>query len=71
MADEEAGIQERFVFGSMWKTCALHVNIGCSLRSIIIQINNNESNNTFISLHQSFSSSSYLARGGKEEERGE
>ena len=54
MADEEAGIQERFVFGSMWKTCALHVNIGCSLRSIIIQINNNESNNTFISLHQSF-----------------
>lgn len=31
MAEEEAGIQERFVFGSMWNTWALHVKIGCSL----------------------------------------
>lgn len=31
MADDEAGIHERFVLGSMWNTCALHVKIGCSL----------------------------------------
>jgi hypothetical protein len=32
MADDEAGIHERFVFGSMWNTWALHVKIGCSLK---------------------------------------
>lgn len=31
-ADDEAGIHERLVLGSMWKTCALHVKIGCSLQ---------------------------------------
>lgn len=33
IADDDAGIHERFVFGSMWNTCALHVKIGCSLCS--------------------------------------
>jgi len=30
-ATVDAGIHDFFVLGSMWKTWALHVNIGCSL----------------------------------------
>lgn len=30
-ATVDADIHDFFVFGSMWKTWALHVNIGCSL----------------------------------------